>query len=131
MIEMNFRRLLQMKLSEMTDAERAAFIAFSTDAEMGIEHPEVDALADGTLRISFQGRRYLAERSATGDPQVWPYRECDSNALGARAQLDPTDNSDTANLLREVAQSICDHRAAYRNGHTLNCRGDLYRGLCH
>lgn len=131
MIEMNYRRLSQKRLSEMTDAERVAFTTFAEDAEMGIEHPEVDVLGDGTLRIRFQGRSYLAERFTTGEPQVFPYRNVDSAAVRAANALDADDHSDSATYVREVAQSIRDHRESYRNGHTLNCRGDLYRGLCH
>lgn len=80
-----------------------------------------------TIRIrKHDGTHVIAEvNPRTGDPQVFPFTEADSRVLAAVI------NEDGSGHLIEVAQSIRDHRQAYRAGHTLNCRGDLYRGLCH
>lgn len=78
-----------------------------------------------TMIRNFEGRRTLAEISPTGDPQVFPFTQDCSEALTlAKA------NPDNAHL-QEIAQSVRDHRDGYRAGHTLNCQGNLFRGLCH
>jgi len=78
-----------------------------------------------TIR-NHEGRPILAEiNPRTGDPQVFPYTEADSRVLAVVI------NEDGSGHLIEVAESIRDHRAAYQSGHTLNCRGNLRRGLCH
>jgi len=66
-----------------------------------------------------------AEKNADGEPQQFPFDSASTGAVAA-ANAHP-DNA----YLVEVAQSVRDHRDSYRNGHTLNCRGDLYRGFCH
>jgi hypothetical protein len=66
-----------------------------------------------------------------GDPQKFPYDNASTACVRAAGELDPEDQSPRAQHLREVAQSVRDHRASYREGHTTNCRGDLRRGYCH
>lgn len=72
-----------------------------------------------------------AERDTHGDPQVFPFDNASSDVVRAAMALDPGDHSERAEYLREVAGSVRDHRQSYRRGHTAECRGDLYRGLCH
>lgn len=72
-----------------------------------------------------------AEFNEVGDPQRFPYDDRSTAAVRAMRALDTDDHSDTAETIREVGQMVRDHRAAYRLGHTINCRGDLRRGYCH
>ena len=100
----------------------------------------VARLAARNIRADETGRltrtRALVEASryefdAAGDPQVFPYDNASARCIRLANALDADDHSAHAEGLREVAQSVRDHRVGYRQGHTATCRGDLYRGLCH
>ena len=69
-----------------------------------------------TVRVGRQSR--MVEIGDQGDPQVFPF----TNACISTLTRDPQG---------EAAQSIRDHREAYRVGHTTDCESALYRGLCH
>ena len=104
----------------------------SVYTEIQKKEPEEDEMQQDeivqTTKIVRNGRghRVMAELNPrTGDPQVFPYTEADSNVI--RLAAEEPDNAH----VQEVAQSIRDHREAYRAGHTTACRGDLRRGLCH
>jgi hypothetical protein len=66
-----------------------------------------------------------AEKNANGEPQQFPFDNASNKVMAAYAA-----HPDDA-YLAEVAGSVRDHRESYRIGHTVNCRGDLYRGFCH
>lgn len=72
------------------------------------------------------GQRVMVEiNPRTGDPQAFPFTEADSNAIRLA-----NENPQNA-ALQELAQSVRDHREGFRQGHTLDCPGNLARGLCH
>jgi hypothetical protein len=86
----------------------------------------------GTLtkaRALIEASQY--EFDDSGDPQVFPFDNASSDCVRAARELDQADAGSDAQYLREVAASVKDHRESFRRGHTVACRGDLYRGLCH
>src|SRR5262245_12010887 len=76
------------------------------------------------------GHMRICEVDDQGDPQVFPYDNASTQVMRNAAALSPDDRSLVAEYVREVAQSVRDHRDGFTESHNANCRGDVYRALC-
>lgn len=68
----------------------------------------------------------LCEFAPDGTPQVFPYNEKSTLAIVHGHRSWPATPAQV-----ELADTVQEHRAAYKAGHTSSCCGFLYRGLCH
>lgn len=125
--EASIRRLIGPADAPRMSRERATMIARL--AARNIRADETNTL--GKARALTQAMN--VEFNEQGDPQRFPYDNASSAAVRAAMALDAAGELDReVNAhIREVAASVREHREAYRRGHTIHCRGDLYRGFCH
>ncbi len=92
---------------------------------------ESDHRQDLTERMALRMASSVDEFGDDGQPQRFPYNRSSDNALRMAGELDMRDVSATAMYLRDVAESVRDHRQSYEAGHTDDCPNMLRRGFCH